>query len=100
MAIERITKYRVKQNRAGKWFWDEIAANGETIDTSGQSFSSQAAAVRACENAKARAAAAPIEVDSSAVGMNTLMRSLAAKRAAQPESQQLASWLLGESPAL
>ncbi len=96
MAIERITKYTVKQNKAGKWFWHEVAGNGEIIGTSGQSFSSEAAAVRACENAKARAAAAPIEVDRSAVTMNALIRRLAANRAVRPE----AAWLLGQQPTV
>ena len=80
MAIDRITKYVVKKNKAGMWFWDEIAANGEVIDTSGQSFSSQADALRACENAKARAAAAPIEVADSNAAMNHLIRRMAAER--------------------
>jgi uncharacterized protein YegP (UPF0339 family) len=80
MAIDRITKYVVKKNKAGMWFWDEIAANGQVIDTSGQSFSSQADALRACENAKDRAAAAPIEVTDSNAAMNDLIRRMAAER--------------------
>lgn len=80
MAIERITKYKVRPNKVGEWFWDEIAANGQVIDTSGQSYSSQADALRACENAKARAAAAPIEVADSNVAMDDLIRRMAVER--------------------
>lgn len=98
MAIERITKYRVKQNKIGQWFWDEVAANGEIVGTAGQSFSSQDAAIRACQNAKARTAAAPIEVDDSAAAMNAMIRRLAANRVVRPDSQLLASRLFSHQP--
>ena len=58
MATERITKFRIERNRAGKWFW--VAGNGEIIGTSGQDFFSLEDAKRAVENAKARAAVRPL----------------------------------------
>jgi uncharacterized protein YegP (UPF0339 family) len=79
--IDRITEYRVLRNEAGRWFWHEVGGNGQIIGTSGQSFVSQASAMRACENAKARAAAAPIKVQDGHAAMNKLLRALAAGRA-------------------
>jgi len=79
--IERITKFVLKKDAAGRWFWHEIAANGQIIGTSGQPFYSQSDAIRACENAKARAAAAPIEIEDPGRAMNELIRRLAAARA-------------------
>ena len=89
MAIERIARYRVEPNRVGKWFWHEIAGNGEVIGTSGQSFSSRADAWRACENAKASAAAAPIEAnDPTTTALTKALRRLAADKAQQRRQQQ------------
>jgi uncharacterized protein YegP (UPF0339 family) len=79
--IERIAKFKVTKNSADRWFWHEIATNGQIIGTSGQSFYSQSDATRACENAKARAAAAPVEVEDPNRAMNELIRRLAAARA-------------------
>lgn len=62
MAADKIAKYRVEENKAGNWYWHEIGANGRKIGTSGQSFSSESAARKACENARTKAAKAPIEV--------------------------------------
>lgn len=83
MAIERITKFRIERNHAGKWFWHEVAGNGEIIGTSGQDFFSQEDAKRAVENAKASAAAAPIEVSDANRAMSELIRRMAAERAQQ-----------------
>ena len=80
--IDRITEYRVLRNEAGRWFWHEVAGNGQVIGTSGESFASQANAMRACENAKARAARAPIKVQDPNAAMNGLLRALLAQRAA------------------
>jgi uncharacterized protein YegP (UPF0339 family) len=80
MAIERISKFRIERNRAGKWFWHEIAGNGEIIGTSGQDFFSQEDAKRAVENAKASAAAAPVEVSNPNQAMNELIRRMMAER--------------------
>jgi uncharacterized protein YegP (UPF0339 family) len=80
--IEKITEYRVLKNKVGRWFWHEIAANGEVIGTSGESFASQHNAMRACENAKARAAQAPIRVEDPNAAMNGLLRALLTQRAA------------------
>ena len=85
MAIDRIATFRVEPNKAGRWFWHEIAANGQVIGTSGQSFASQADALRACENAKARAAQAPIRVHDPNRAMNELIRRLAASRVTRRE---------------
>ena len=79
--IERITKFHVKRNERGHWFWHEIGANGEVVGTSGQDFYSQEDAKRACENAKNKAAAALIEVDDPHRAMNEAIRRLAADRA-------------------
>lgn len=79
--IERIAKFKVTKNSADRWFWREIAANGQIIGTSGQSFYSQSDAMRACENAKARAATAPVEVEDPNRAMNELIRRLATARA-------------------
>jgi uncharacterized protein YegP (UPF0339 family) len=62
MSSEKIAKYRVEKNKAGKWFWHEIAGNGQKISTAGQSFATKASAKRACENARAKAGSAPIEI--------------------------------------
>jgi uncharacterized protein YegP (UPF0339 family) len=94
MAIDRITRYRVEPNRAGRWFFHEIAGNGEVIDTSGQSFSSKDAAMRACKNAKARAAAAPIEVHDPNAAMTALVRGLAASKAARDRQKSVLASLL------
>jgi uncharacterized protein YegP (UPF0339 family) len=79
--IEQIAEFKVAKNSAGMWFWHEIAANGQIIGTSGQAFYSQSDAMRACETAKARAAAAPIEVEDPDRAMNDLIRRLAASGA-------------------
>jgi uncharacterized protein YegP (UPF0339 family) len=78
--IERIAKFVVKKDAAGKWFWHEMAANGQVIGTSGQPFYSQSDALQACENAKARAAVAPIEIEDPGRAMHELIRRLAAAR--------------------
>src|ERR1700722_8474120 len=84
MSIEHITKYEVKRNKVGDWFWDEVAANGQVVATSGQSFSSQEAAHRACQNAKARAMAAPIVVVDHGATMTKAIREAAARKALKP----------------
>jgi uncharacterized protein YegP (UPF0339 family) len=54
-------KIVIEKNRAGKWFWHQIASNGKKVATSGEPFSSKAAAEKAAERAKAGAAKAKIE---------------------------------------
>lgn len=95
MAIERITKFRIERNRAGKWFWHEVAVNGEIIGTSGQDFFSQEDAKRAVENAKASAAAAPIEVSDANRAMNELIRRMAAERVQQQRVKRSVEMLTG-----
>jgi uncharacterized protein YegP (UPF0339 family) len=92
--LDRITEYRIKPDRGGRWFWHMIAANGEVIGTSGQSFASQADAMRACENAKARAAQAPIRIQDPSAAMNALIRRLASQRAVRRDPQPLLDYML------
>jgi uncharacterized protein YegP (UPF0339 family) len=54
-------KIIVEKNRAGKWFWHQIAANGKKVATSGQSFASKESAEKAALAAKVGAAKAKIE---------------------------------------
>jgi uncharacterized protein YegP (UPF0339 family) len=92
--LDRITKYKVQPDKAGRWFWHMIAANGQVIGTSGQSFASQADAVRACENAKSRAAQAPISVQDPNAAMNALIRRQAAQRVVRRGPQPLLDYML------
>jgi uncharacterized protein YegP (UPF0339 family) len=75
-----IAEYRVELNRVGRWYWHMIAGNGRVIETSGQSFASQDDAMRACENARDRAARAPIKVHDAPLAMQAQARRLAAER--------------------
>lgn len=95
MAIERITKFRIERNRAGKWFWHEVAGNGEIIGTSGQDFFSQGDAKRAVENAKASAAAAPIEVSDANRARNELIGRMEAERVQQQRVKRSVEMLTG-----
>lgn len=46
---------------AGNWYWHLIAANGQKVATSGESFASKDNAKKAAENVKKNAGSAPIE---------------------------------------
>jgi uncharacterized protein YegP (UPF0339 family) len=96
MAIEQIAEFRVERNKGGRWFWHEVAANGQVIGTSGQSFASQADARRACENAKWRAAQAPIRVADPSAAMNEMIRRLAASRVTRQEPQSILGFMLDQ----
>jgi uncharacterized protein YegP (UPF0339 family) len=100
MAVDRITKYIVQRNQAGRWFWHEIAGNGEVVGTSGQSFASKADAIRACANAKLRAAEAPVEVRDPNAAMTELIRQLAAARVVQRKQPSVLDYMfLGQMQA-
>jgi uncharacterized protein YegP (UPF0339 family) len=55
-------RFVVEQNKAGKWFWHQVAANGRKIATSGQSFASEQSATRAAAGAKLAARGAKVVV--------------------------------------
>lgn len=96
MAIERIAAFRVEPNKGGRWFWHEIAANGQVIGTSGQSFASHADALRACENAKLRTAQAPIQGHDPNAAMHDLIRQLATSRATRREPHSILDYMLDQ----
>jgi uncharacterized protein YegP (UPF0339 family) len=54
-------KFKVTKNTAGNWYWHLIAANGQKVATSGESFASKDNAKKAAENVKKNAGSAPIE---------------------------------------
>jgi uncharacterized protein YegP (UPF0339 family) len=80
MSMEHTTKFLVKPNAAGKWFWHAVAANGQTVATSGQPFYSEGDATRAAENVRTKIACAPIEVSNPSKEMSQVLRRLAAAR--------------------
>jgi uncharacterized protein YegP (UPF0339 family) len=88
-----IAEWRVKRDKANRWFWHMIAANGQVIFTSGQAFASQGDAKRACEDAMARSARAPLKVEDPHAAMNEAIRR-ALERPSQPSpASALASML-------
>jgi uncharacterized protein YegP (UPF0339 family) len=54
-------KFKVTKNTSGSWYWHLIAANGQKVATSGESFASKDNAKKAAENVKKNAGSAPIE---------------------------------------
>lgn len=89
-----VAEWRVKRNKAGRWFWHMVAANGQVIFTSGEDFASQENAKRACENAMARSARAPLKVEDPNAAMLAAIRRAAAKQAARPTPQSLLGEML------
>jgi uncharacterized protein YegP (UPF0339 family) len=92
-----IAEWKVKRNKAGRWFWHMVAANGQVIFTSGEDFASQENAKRACENAMARSARAPLKVEDPNAAMLASIRRAAAKQAARPTSASVLSGLIDAS---
>ena len=56
-------KFVVYKDSGGNWRWRLVASNGQTVGSSGESFSSRASAQRAAENVKARAGSADVVVE-------------------------------------
>jgi len=54
-------KFVIYKDSSGNFRWRLVSSNGQTVASSGESFSSHASAKRAAENVKARAGSAPIE---------------------------------------
>ena len=80
MSIEHTTKFVVKPDVAGKWFWHAVAANGQIVATSGQAFYSEEGAKRAAKDVRAKISCAPIVVSNPSKTMNQIIRQLAAAR--------------------
>jgi uncharacterized protein YegP (UPF0339 family) len=57
-----MAKFDMYQDRAKKWRWRLIAANGQKVASSGESFDSRSNAVRAARNVKRLAPGATIPV--------------------------------------
>jgi uncharacterized protein YegP (UPF0339 family) len=53
-------KFEIYADAGGNYRWRLVASNGQTVATSGESFSSKANATRAAENVKANAGSASI----------------------------------------
>ena len=56
-------KFVVYKDSGGNWRWRLVASNGQTVGSSGESFSSRANAQHAAENVKARAGGADVVVE-------------------------------------
>jgi hypothetical protein len=56
-------KFVVYKDSGGNWRWRLVASNGQTVASSGESFSSESNARRAAENVKTRAAGADVVVE-------------------------------------
>lgn len=54
-------KFVVYEDSGGHYRWRLVSSNGQTIASSGESFSSHSNAKRAAENVKAHAGSAPVE---------------------------------------
>jgi uncharacterized protein YegP (UPF0339 family) len=54
-------KFEVYADSSGKYRWRLVAANGQTVGSSGESFASKANATEAAENVKANAGSATVE---------------------------------------
>jgi uncharacterized protein YegP (UPF0339 family) len=55
-------KFHVYADTGQKWRWKLVASNGQTIASSGESFSSKSSAHEAAENVQARAGSADVVV--------------------------------------
>jgi len=53
--------FQVYQDSSGSYRWRLVAANGQTVASSGESFDSHANATRAAENVKVNAGSASVE---------------------------------------
>jgi uncharacterized protein YegP (UPF0339 family) len=53
-------KFEIYADAGGSYRWRLVASNGQTIATSGESFSSKANATRAAENVRDNAGAATV----------------------------------------
>jgi uncharacterized protein YegP (UPF0339 family) len=56
-------KFPVYADAGQKWRWKLVSSNGQTIASSGESFSSRSSAQKAAENVKERAGSAEVVVD-------------------------------------
>ena len=56
-------KFVVHADKSGSYRWKLVSTNGQTIATSGESFSSKASARKAAENVKKRAGDASVTVE-------------------------------------
>ncbi len=81
-------RFEAYEDIGGKWRWRLWAANGRIIASSGESFSSQAGALRAAEGVRANAPKATISI-APGLGIKAAMRFralLAATDAGDPAS--------------
>jgi uncharacterized protein YegP (UPF0339 family) len=72
-------RFEVYQDIAGNWRWRLKDGNNLKVATSGESFSSMAAAKRAARNVRDAASTAYVEGDEDA--MNAALRRIVARRA-------------------
>jgi uncharacterized protein YegP (UPF0339 family) len=56
-------KFVVHADTSGSFRWKPVSTNGQTIATSGESFSSKASARKAAENVKKRASDASVTIE-------------------------------------
>jgi uncharacterized protein len=56
-------KFVIYKDASGNWRWRLVARNGQTVASSGESFSSEGNARRAAENVKAHAGSADVVVE-------------------------------------
>ncbi len=56
-----MAKFEIVQDAGGNYRWRLVAANGEKVATSGESFASKSNAKRAAENVRDNAGGASIE---------------------------------------
>ncbi len=56
-------RFHVYADAGEKWRWKLVSSNGQTITSSGESFSSRSSAQHAAENVKERAGGAEVVVD-------------------------------------
>ncbi len=54
-------KFVIYKDSRGNYRWRLVSSNGQTVASSGESFSSHTSAVRAAENVKAKAGSAPVQ---------------------------------------
>lgn len=66
-------RFEAYEDRGGKWRWRLWAANDKIIANSGESFSSQAGALRAAEGVRATAPTATISI-ASGLGIKAALR--------------------------